>query len=490
MAAKIAVFSCVSLVLGLVVGAGAGAQAPAVAPIPEAAADWRTAEGELLGDYAQLTLPERYIKAGEAYFDHQTPPRWIVFQATQRPEKQGEEPSPHYAMYVAKLMYNAGNIVGIQEPKRLSLPGTANTCGWFHPQKPYTVLLGSTLTAPKKSDRPGFRVGTRSYVWQFPDEMEVCEISVSQIALELPAGDPLGEDARGMESLLKEKMPAIIELRKAGKLGAYDKRFGALMAECDKRFPRARAIKNWSSPAPVFRRERYDAECSYSPDGRFILYTHIRGAQPGKDTPHDAPPPAPQNAPQNAPAKDDGDIWIYDTLTGGQHPIVVADGYDGGPFFSPDGKRICYRSDRRGDDKLQIFVADLKFADGVPVGVTREHQLTMDDNVNWAPFWHPSGEFLIYASSAAGHSNYELFALPVPPLGVKDESDRARTPRRITFAPGADILPALSADGAWMMWTSQRGGAGPGEERPTSQVWVARVKGGAEQWTGQPKRAE
>ena len=41
--------------------------------------------------------------------------------------------------------------------------------------------------------------------------------------------------------------------------------------------------------------------------------------------------------------------------------IVQAKGYDGGPFFSPDGKRICYRSDRHGDNMLQIFVADLAF---------------------------------------------------------------------------------------------------------------------------------
>ncbi|MBY0263469.1 MAG: hypothetical protein K2Q20_14075 [Phycisphaerales bacterium] len=469
MTAKIARFSWLPLALAL--AAGASAQPPA-APAPEPQADWKAAESPFLSGYAQLTLPERFIKAGEAYFDHQTPPRWIVFQATERPAKQGEEPSPHYAMYVAKLKYDGENIVGIDAPARLSQPGTANTCGWFHPTKPYTVLFGSTLTEPKKSDRPGFRVGTRSYVWQFPDEMEVCEINVSAIARELPKGDALGDDVRGMDALLKERIPPIVELRKAGKLDAFDKQFDALMAECDKKFPTARAIKNWTGggPRPVFRRDRYDAECSYSPDGRFILYTHVREAAAPKDA------ATKDAAAAEAPAKDDGDIWIFDTQTLKQYPIVTADGYDGGPFFSPDGRRLCYRSDRKGDDKLQLFVADLKFEDGVPVGVKREHQLTMDENVNWAPFWHPSGKFLIYGSSAAGHSNYEVFAIPVPPLDSKDESDRARPARRITFAPGADILPAFSADGTWMMWTSQRGGVQPGEQRPTSQVWVARVK--------------
>lgn len=458
-------------------GAGDAAKPDAKAPTAAAgqagaAADWKTQESPFLSDYAQLTLPERFIKAGEAYFDHMTPPRWIVFQATERPKKEGEEASPHYAMYVAKLRYDGDRIVGIEEPRQISPRGSANTCAWFHPLKPYTVLLGSTLTEPKKTERPGFRVGTRSYVWQFPDEMDVCEVSVSAIAKELPAGDLLGEDVRGMEELLRERMPPIEKLFKANKMRAYHTAFDELMAECDRRFPKARAIKNWSTPRPVFTRERYDAECSYSPDGRFILYTHVREAEPGKE----------------APAKDDGDIWIYDTKTGRQHAIVTADGYDGGPFFSPDGQRICYRSDRRRDDKLQIFVADLKFEDGVPVGIQREHQLTMDENVNWAPFWHPSGEFLVYASSAAGHMNYEVFAIRVPALGAKDESDRARATQRITFAPGADILPAFSADGAWMMWTSQRGGAGPGEQRPTSQVWVARVRDAAAFTADQPAK--
>ena len=36
--------------------------------------------------------------------------------------------------------------------------------------------------------------------------------------------------------------------------------------------------------------------------------------------------------------------------------ITQAKGYDGGPFFSPDGKRIIYRSDRKGNDLLQVYV--------------------------------------------------------------------------------------------------------------------------------------
>ena len=41
------------------------------------------------------------------------------------------------------------------------------------------------------------------------------------------------------------------------------------------------------------------------------------------------------------------------------------------------------------------------------------------------------------------------------------------TRMRVTHAPGADVLPAFSADGRRMIWTSKRG------PENTSQVWIA-----------------
>ena len=42
------------------------------------------------------------------------------------------------------------------------------------------------------------------------------------------------------------------------------------------------------------------------------------------------------------------------------------------------------------------------------------------------------------------------------------------------MASGADILPVFSPDGTYMMWTGQRGPLGEGDEKPTSQLWIAR----------------
>jgi TolB protein len=107
----------------------------------------------------------------------------------------------------------------------------------------------------------------------------------------------------------------------------------------------------------------------------------------------------------------------------------------------------------------------------VPTGISREVQLSDDGHVNWAPFWRPSGDWRVYAPSRAGRHNYEVFAIPA--LDASGEPVEDGTPVRVTHANGFDGLSVFSADGRHMLWTSQRGDLGPGDERPTSQVWIA-----------------
>lgn len=389
----------------LALSGAAAAQPPGEASEP---LDWAALEKPLLSNHIQLTSRDRFIKAGEAYFSPDS--NWIIFQAVPVPA-DGEATSPHefYSMYVARIVRDApGNITGIEEPILISPPGSANTCGWFHPQFPWRVLFGSTLVPPSTEQRSGFQVGTRRYIWLFPEETDIVTRTVVPILHAMMPDEAmyaLGEDAR--------------------------------------------------RPVPLVSGPDYHAEASWSPCGRFVLYAAVR--------------------PERTGGRPDADIWIYDTQTEKRHPIVVADGYDGGPFFSPDGKRICYRSDRKLNDRLQIFVADLKFKDGVPVGIEREYQITDNEHVNWAPFWHPSGEFLVYASSEVGHWNYEVFAVQADAKSLRSGlSHKQLWHKRITHADGADVLPAFNHDGTVMMWTAQRGPLAPGEVRPSSQLWLAR----------------
>ncbi len=183
--------------------------------------------------------------------------------------------------------------------------------------------------------------------------------------------------------------------------------------------------------------EAYVAEGSFSPDGRYLLFCSLESG--------------------------DGDIFVRDLTDGRFTPLVKAKGYDGGPFFSPNGKQIVYRSDRNGDSLLQVYLADLVFApDESITGITNERQLTANEHVNWCPFFRPDGATIVYASSEVGHSNYEVFEIILP-----TPSNPNLTHRRVTESAGADVLPAFSPDGKWLLWTGQRNAT------KSSQLYIA-----------------
>ncbi len=184
---------------------------------------------------------------------------------------------------------------------------------------------------------------------------------------------------------------------------------------------------------PLIQAEGYDAEGSYSPDGKQVIFTSMRDG--------------------------DQEVYVCDADGGNPRRITRVPGYDGGPFFSPDGKRIVYRSDREGDGNMQIFVNNLEG--------TAEKAITGKDVLHWCPFWHPSGKWLIFTRADHGTTekptrpNYDLYL-------VRDDGSQTL---RVTTHPSFDGLPVFSPDGARLMWTSKRHG-GDG-----AQVFVAEFTG-------------
>jgi Tol biopolymer transport system component len=170
----------------------------------------------------------------------------------------------------------------------------------------------------------------------------------------------------------------------------------------------------------------YNAEGSYSPDGKQIVFCSNRDNEKNFE------------------------LYIMDADGKNVRKLTSAPGcYNGGPFFSPDGKRVIFRSDRKKKDHLQLYVIDV---DG-----KNERALTDDLKwVQWGPYWYPDSKHIVYAAadhSQPGRPNYDLYWMNV------DTLDKVR----LTFAPAADVLPVFSRDGKRIMWTSTRGSGRGGQ---------------------------
>ena len=165
----------------------------------------------------------------------------------------------------------------------------------------------------------------------------------------------------------------------------------------------------------------YDAECSYSPDGKQIVFCSDRGGNPN--------------------------LYIMDADGSNVRQLTHEKGYNGGPFFSPDGKWVVYRSDRKQESLLQIHV----------IGVDRQNDTALTDNggVNWAPYWHPTKPYLIWTAAdyAHGRPGFDLWLMK---YDMKDGRIVPGPLTQITDHPAADVLPVFSPDGKQLMWTSSR----------------------------------
>ena len=175
----------------------------------------------------------------------------------------------------------------------------------------------------------------------------------------------------------------------------------------------------------------YDAEATVGPDGT-IVFTSLR----------------------------DGDLDIYTMDSDGGNLRRLTDrlGYDGGAFFSPDGSRICYRAHHptaeeekaeyvalleRGlvrPSRMEIWVMD---ADG-----SNKRQLTDNGAANFAPFFHPSGEKVLFSSNLAdpGGRNFDIFMIDLQGENLE----------RITYEETFDGFPMFSPDGRRLVFCSNR----------------------------------
>ena len=181
----------------------------------------------------------------------------------------------------------------------------------------------------------------------------------------------------------------------------------------------------------------YDAEASCSPDGRKIVFTSLRDAYPVEKLSSE------DRKRLETDSAYFGEIYIMNADGSGQRRLTFTPGYDGGPFFSPDGRRILWRRFETNGVNADIYTMK---TDGSDV-----KRITDFGCMSWAPFYHPSGKYIIFTANKLGFSNFELFI-----ADGSGESD----PVRVTFTDGFDGLPSFSPDGRKLCWTSNRTGDG------------------------------
>lgn len=194
----------------------------------------------------------------------------------------------------------------------------------------------------------------------------------------------------------------------------------------------------------------YDAEATVSPRGDRIVFTSQR----------------------------DGDLDIYScNLDGGDlRRLTDALGYDGGPFFSPDGERIVYRSYHpRTDAEIaryrQLLADELIEPGNFQIWVMNadgsdKRQITRNDAANFAPFFHPDGERIIFCSSMGSTNprrpDFNLWLVGADGEGLE----------QVTFFEGFDGFPMFSADGSQLVFASNRHNRSPRDTNVFIADWV------------------
>ena len=139
----------------------------------------------------------------------------------------------------------------------------------------------------------------------------------------------------------------------------------------------------------------YDAEGAFSPDGRRVVFCSFRDAFPTNKL----------SAVELKHIETDpawfGEIYLMDADGSNARRLTDWPGYDGGPFFSPDGTRILWRHFSEDGTIADVYTMDLEGKD--------RRRLTQFGAMSWAPYFHPSGDYVIFTANKLGFGNFELF---------------------------------------------------------------------------------
>ena len=192
----------------------------------------------------------------------------------------------------------------------------------------------------------------------------------------------------------------------------------------------------------------YDAEATISPDGKSIVFTSTRNG--------------------------DLDLYIMDIDGKNVRQITHELGYDGGAFFSPDSKKLVFRASRfSNEDEKEEYKENLKKNLVAPTNMeiftcnvdgSDLKQITNLGKANWAPYFTPKGDKIIFASNHHSQRGYDFQLYMINTDGTNLQ--------KITTESNFNAFPMFSYDGKKLIFSSNRDNGGTRDTNLFIADWV------------------
>jgi TolB protein len=163
----------------------------------------------------------------------------------------------------------------------------------------------------------------------------------------------------------------------------------------------------------------------WSPDGKYIAYSKMTGI------------------------KFNSDVWMMNVATGDTIQVTNVPSRNIGVSFSPDGKRICFSSDRGGN--LNLYVTGI---DG-----SNLQKITTDTFKYYNAVWSPKGDDIVYYRER-GDNRDKVFM-----LNIKDGKEI-----KVTNDTLHDIYPGWLPNGKTIIYTFANPAVNNGDVRQIAVI--------------------